>query len=585
VAKAVGLVTGSIFCAVILAVGIFTFVSFSNAAQSPAIHSVNTSNGIAHNKADDFKYAGGSSGGSSSVSALENNKKDDAVPAATVTASASIAVSSANNIYYVSTSGSNSNDGLSTTSPIKTLSKINSLSLKAGDSVLFKRGDIWREPFKYIGASGEASSPITFGAYGEGTKPKFYGSINGDEQSFWKSLGNNRWESEALFPNEIFQMFHNTNDATEMGQRRTSDAALSEQWDFYWSSKKVIVYSSFNPADAGNGIVLPEYDAYYQSLIYMDSKQYLVFHDIEIDYTRYRALEDHNGNYNEFSNIDFKYGYEKALWLEGDNVIADGNTFYLCGIRGQPTPYGLDSQGENIWATGIQNPIIKNNNIEGCGGVCINLWHTTGGEVSDNKVINCKQSPTDWSAGIYLDGCNNAIIKSNKVSNCQIGIQIGAEVAFTSSHDITVSNNICKGNVISEFVINSQALAISNIDVSHNTFYKDSYTAGSGFGYEIFLKKFDGVKFNDNIVYNDYPDTGVGQLLLVKSGSNLESDNNLWYSSIGRNHFDTASGYYNSFASYQTGTKLDNHSISINPNFNSNLVATGTACSIGAMPC
>ena len=48
------------------------------------------------------------------------------------------------NIYYVSESGSDSNDGLSELKPLKTLYGVSGLSLNAGDAVLFERGGIYR---------------------------------------------------------------------------------------------------------------------------------------------------------------------------------------------------------------------------------------------------------------------------------------------------------------------------------------------------------------------------------------------------------------------------------------------------------
>ncbi|MEO8768987.1 MAG: T9SS type A sorting domain-containing protein [Ferruginibacter sp.] len=85
--------------------------------------------------------------------------------------------------YYVSVSGNDSNNGTSSTTPWKTLSKVESVSnngtIHAGDRILFKCGDsftgtmsiasIWGHNAK----SGTATSPITLGSYGTGAKPTF----------------------------------------------------------------------------------------------------------------------------------------------------------------------------------------------------------------------------------------------------------------------------------------------------------------------------------------------------------------------------------------------------------------------------
>ena len=73
--------------------------------------------------------------------------------------------------YYVSSSGNDGNSGTSTSSPWKTLSKLDSVNFKAGDIIHFKRGDKWTGKFK-LTESGNADNPIRFTSYGNGAFPK-----------------------------------------------------------------------------------------------------------------------------------------------------------------------------------------------------------------------------------------------------------------------------------------------------------------------------------------------------------------------------------------------------------------------------
>jgi hypothetical protein len=66
--------------------------------------------------------------------------------------------------------GSGSDSTFATIADINTFS-----SLQPGDSVLFRRGQTWREQLT-VPASGEEGSPITFGAFGEGEKPVISGA-------------------------------------------------------------------------------------------------------------------------------------------------------------------------------------------------------------------------------------------------------------------------------------------------------------------------------------------------------------------------------------------------------------------------
>ena len=82
--------------------------------------------------------------------------------------------------YYVSTSGSDANDGLTPETAWATVGKVSKFEgFKAGDGVFFRRGDIWREKLS-------AQSGVTYSAYGEGAKPTFYGSPeNGTGAEKW----------------------------------------------------------------------------------------------------------------------------------------------------------------------------------------------------------------------------------------------------------------------------------------------------------------------------------------------------------------------------------------------------------------
>jgi len=80
--------------------------------------------------------------------------------------------------YYVSTSGNDSNSGISTSSPWKTIAHVVSFepSLRAGDCVLFQRGGTWHEQLTISNLRGTQTNPITFGNYGSGNRPIIDGS-------------------------------------------------------------------------------------------------------------------------------------------------------------------------------------------------------------------------------------------------------------------------------------------------------------------------------------------------------------------------------------------------------------------------
>lgn len=84
-------------------------------------------------------------------------------------------------VYYIDPLiGYPENDGLSESSPLDTHE---GLSLCAGDTVLFRRGTEYRCGIHHKGTDG---APVTFGAYGNGDAPKFFGSVNRSEPYLWQ---------------------------------------------------------------------------------------------------------------------------------------------------------------------------------------------------------------------------------------------------------------------------------------------------------------------------------------------------------------------------------------------------------------
>lgn len=83
------------------------------------------------------------------------------------------------NVYYVSMSGNDENDGLSKNTPWRSCAKVSSANLMPGDAVLFERGGVYRGGI--MGKEG-----VTYAAYGEGYKPKIYASpVDAAKEGEW----------------------------------------------------------------------------------------------------------------------------------------------------------------------------------------------------------------------------------------------------------------------------------------------------------------------------------------------------------------------------------------------------------------
>jgi parallel beta-helix repeat protein len=106
--------------------------------------------------------------------------------------------------YYVSSSeGNDANAGTNTIEAWQSLAKVNSFKPNPGDQILFRRGDKW-EGTLIPSSSGSSGSPIVYGAYGSGDKPKIYGSA---EITGWTLLSDNVYI--ATVGQDINQLFLN----------------------------------------------------------------------------------------------------------------------------------------------------------------------------------------------------------------------------------------------------------------------------------------------------------------------------------------------------------------------------------------
>jgi hypothetical protein len=119
--------------------------------------------------------------------------------------------------YYISANGNDAYSGTSSSTPWKSLSKLNSFfgSLSPGDNVLLNRGETFYGNIT-ISKSGSSGSPITIGAYGTGANPLVTGFTN---VNTWTNIGGNIWESTgAISGLSMCNMVVINNIRTSMGR-------------------------------------------------------------------------------------------------------------------------------------------------------------------------------------------------------------------------------------------------------------------------------------------------------------------------------------------------------------------------------
>ncbi|MGD0542191.1 MAG: hypothetical protein ABSB33_11790, partial [Tepidisphaeraceae bacterium] len=127
--------------------------------------------------------------------------------------------------YYVSPTGSDINSGTSPGSPWQSLSKVDSTTFAPGSQILFQSGGNWYGQQLSASSSGTPTDPITYGCYGSGPNPTFWGSVVVPASSFEPVAG----EPDTYFyPTtttvNAFLVNHQFTDNASLVSSQTTDA-------------------------------------------------------------------------------------------------------------------------------------------------------------------------------------------------------------------------------------------------------------------------------------------------------------------------------------------------------------------------
>lgn len=281
-----------------------------------------------------------------------------------------------NNTYYVSERGDDSNDGLSPEKPIKSYMHIADLPLNKGDSVLFERGSTFRtEDMLWV------KSGVYYGAYGEGEKPRVYGSLRDyADPSIWKQTENKDiWCTELYHTPAALITFNNDE---YVGVWKFTKPELKQDGDFYHNADEGVFYLYFesgNPGEYFDNIEISTTEVSIRGSYINDVK-------VENIYFKYNTVGAFL--FGEISDITVSgcvmgWGGGKIFEMRGDRPLRYGNaaefwyqceniTVENCWIY-QQFDAAITFQGEGADTPVFKNIKFDNNLIEYCS-MNIEYW-------------------------------------------------------------------------------------------------------------------------------------------------------------------------------------------------------------------
>jgi hypothetical protein len=203
--------------------------------------------------------------------------------------------------YFVSSStGNDGNSGTSTSTAWKTIAHVNAQTFQPGDSILFKRGDVWNESL-IPPSSGSPGNAIAFDAYGTGPAPNLTGYY-AVPTSAWVPVSGNAWKAPlpATYSTINFCLF-----GSIWGQKVSAVSSnLTAKWDFYFANGYVYVYSVGTPAIFYNEPIVPM-AASNVPLISINGQSWLTFQHFLLNwFDQYGAYVEGTSDHLVFANME-----------------------------------------------------------------------------------------------------------------------------------------------------------------------------------------------------------------------------------------------------------------------------------------
>jgi hypothetical protein len=315
--------------------------------------------------------------------------------------------------YHFANSGNDISGNGSAATPFASLAKANSLTLVAGDSVLFKRGDSYRGAL-IVPASGNSTTNIIYGAYGTGNKPKILGSRDISNTSDWVLSSGNIWVT-AVSPmsyTSIYPIVYDManlyfNNEASYGWFKMDLPSCTSQGDFYVNQidHKVYMYSVGNPGSFYTHIEAA--GVFSESLISISHKDYITLDNLDIRYAANNGVFLYYANNCIVQNCDLSWiggmhfdaiggrmGNALQMWQANSNHIFRYN--YVHDIYDT----GISPQGD-----GSVTPYVQSN-IQIYKNLFVNFWFayevfdTNGGTLTNVTFDNntCVNAGGTWSA-------------------------------------------------------------------------------------------------------------------------------------------------------------------------------------------
>ena len=394
----------------------------------------------------------------------------------TVASTTSTTLPATGNVYYVdAATGADSNDGTSPSRPWKSVTKVSSMTFQPGDTILFKRGEIWRDNSLYISkGAGLPGAPITFGAYGAGAKPEINGGVDLSSSGRWAQYSGNVWRTASTitqpqhdYNNDIGNVLFD--DGRSIGVDRTSVSGCAKQGDYFYdqSNHYLYLYSAGNPA--GDYTKIEAARGFMGLCLTGTGRNYFTFQNLAFKNWAYHGADiasaDSTNFILEYCDFDWNGGAHEGSSRDGNGIMVEfarNSVIRYCNVR-DSWETGISIQVMGGSAPQISNFSIYGNTIERPDRAYFDTWYDSSSySINNLRIFN----NTGYGIGYCL------FDPQRPSDGCHYGMVID-DVLVTQSGNV-LKNNIFSSDRMTGAVQAQSHAALGAWDINNNCYFGSS---------------------------------------------------------------------------------------------------------------
>ncbi len=413
--------------------------------------------------------------------------------------------------YYVdAVEGNDINDGKTPQTAWKSLEKLNSLTINAGNKILFRTGQRWHGQLT-IKNSGTVENPIVIGSYGDGDQPVLsaVGIVNLRENNNNNDIEDGEWipynavggNGLSIDFKEPVQDPTNTwlavildshpdrvkvNGQEVLGAFDSTELSNTFKWSYNRDKGGTVFYWYGNDKPSAIETNL------YTAPLYIHDSSYVTVENITLEGGYVASLFIEKGSNISVKNSTLGNMAKQGLYVKSENSISKNIVVTGCTIdskytldysmatpnetrNGRTTTTRGASEGIMFWG-GVQSSVISDNLIKNWTHASINFSTANEEELANNRVFNNELTAPDIAYGgrIGIDGKNthNNEFYANTVHDIRSPIQFnGHDNTFHNNTVYNIYESPLKPNETGYgIVLQAYTAPVYNNNITNNTF-------------------------------------------------------------------------------------------------------------------